>query len=105
LDDIERIEKQRIIEFLVAATLTFIAAIVWSERPLLSSFVAITCGLLFSGYQVARRLTQTHHWAHLENDSHLSGMKLSKRGVWTGNLLPGVAALAATVWWGSAMRL
>ena len=98
VDEIERIESRRWVIFVCEAALGFLVAI-WLTKDLLASVVlSIGLGLFFSGYQMAKQLTQDVSWAYLEAEGRLTGFEPSKRGVWVGGLLPGALVALLGAW-------
>jgi hypothetical protein len=98
MDEIERIESDRWGLFVIEAAIAF-ALIYWLSLELFGSIVAsIGLGWSMSGYKVARKMTQPLAWAYLEAEARISGYLPSRRGVWLGNVLPGIVIAAMGAW-------
>ena len=99
MDEIERIEREKMTLFTVSAFVTFMVTILWRQDFKLAASAAAVAALLTSGAWGARRMTAEHNWAVLQAEGRLNGGAPSKRSVWMGNLLPGALAALALLWW------
>ncbi|MEK8035015.1 hypothetical protein AACH06_29720 [Ideonella sp. DXS29W] len=90
MDEIELIEKNRWPIFVVGALMGFVLCVWLTGEVLSSAVLAIGFGLFLSGYRVAKQLTSEVPWAYLEAEGRINGKLPSKRGVWVGNLIPGL---------------
>ena len=98
MDDLDRIERERVSLFSLAAVLSGLLYLLATSRVTSAVLVGICAGLLVSGAFVARKMTQPHNWAMLEPEARIAGSTLSRKRVWFGNLAPFVAALACAGW-------
>jgi hypothetical protein len=99
MDEIERIERDKMTVFAVSAFGAFVVILLWRRDFNLAASASAVVALLASGAWGARRMTARHTWAVLEAEGRLDGGVPTKRGVWVGNLLPGALAALALWWW------
>ncbi len=98
MEDFERLEKERYRVFALAGivALTILTAL---RRELVSSApLAIGLGLLCSGLYVAWRATSEYYWVLASSEARARGAKVTKRGVWLGNLFPGTVVVAGALY-------
>jgi hypothetical protein len=98
MQDLERVERERYGIFTVIGAIAFLALFLLGQNIFVAIGLAISLGLLLSGFHVAKKLTSDYCWALLEAEARLTGHTPSKRRVWLGNLLPGVLVLVALAW-------
>ena len=97
MEDLERLEKERYGVFALAAIVA-LAILTALRRELVSSVpLAIGLGLLCSGLYVAWRATE-YYWALATSEARARGAKVTKRGVWLGNLFPGTAVVTGALY-------
>jgi len=94
MDDLELLERERYRVFALAWLLVYLGLVFWVNPKLLAFFIAIAIALLVSGYHVAKTLTSEFFWVLLEAEARVNGRMPSKRGIWVGNLLPGLLVLS-----------
>lgn len=100
MDDLERVERERYGIFTLCALFAFVGLVASGRHWLLASLLAVGVGLLASGSYVARRTTSASLWPLVEGEARLHGRVPSRRGVWLGNVVPALAALAGAAWFG-----
>lgn len=99
MDELERLEQQRFGVFALVGMAAFIGQFVWRQHALLAVLVAISVGLVVSGWYVAARMTKNHNWAYIEAEAKHNGGTPSKGWVWFGNTAPGVLLGLGSLWW------
>jgi hypothetical protein len=99
VDEIELIERQRLVVLALSGFIAFLALTYFGQALFASAFYAMGIGLIVSGGSHAYRITQEVPWAYVLAESRLSGGTPTKRGMWLGGIVPGVAVLAIGYWW------
>lgn len=99
MDELEYLERQRIGVFALGSVAVFVGVFLWRQHALLAVLLAISAGLVLSGWYVAARMTRNHNWAYVEAEAKQSGGSPSKRRVWLGNIAPGVLLALVGLWW------
>jgi ABC-type bacteriocin/lantibiotic exporter with double-glycine peptidase domain len=102
MEELERLETERIGVFSIVGVLVFAVVLLWRSNVLLAVLVGIAIGLLASGAFVAKRMTAEHNWAYVEAEARQSGRLVSKGRAWLGNVLPGLVVGLGSLWWLSA---
>lgn len=99
MEDLERIERQRIGLFCLTSFCSGLLYFLATASLLASVLFGVCLGLLLSGAFVARMTTRAYHWAVIESEARLNGYRAIKKKVWIGNLLPFAVALLCSIWW------
>jgi hypothetical protein len=100
MEELERLERERMLVFGVTTVVCFFLFVVPSQAPFASGVCAVGSGLIASGCNYAFRVTRSVAWAHVLSEARLNGGGRSKRGVWLGGIVPGVVVTGLGFWLG-----